>query len=357
MSGSKRRRDGDQTSAKGKQDNIWLNISQYNTSKTTPLKFSYKMEPQNGPLCTDAASRFLSIARFYIPGDTIPIYFHEDDKFFITLTYPGVPDRTVSVDYVGGGGALYAGRNPVFSFQRFADMINNAFDLAVSGPFPVAPIPAAAPKIAFVPSSATFVIGVTVDWNEDTNPGAAIYMNAPLFNMFGNFDAVFEESFESPTYARIVVKDNFINRYPAGSGPAPPFTVATEGYRIDQEFSSLYNMFDIVRFEIVGSGFNSAGETVPNPVGKDQNQQSANTVLADFIPSYQVGEVVGPRGYNYYAADGGLGRLVDMFNDKISEINIAVNLITRQGDTLDYYIPPEETISIKIGFIHPEALH
>jgi len=351
MSGAKRRRDGDQTTAKGKQDNLWINISEYNTSRTTPKKFSYKMEPQNGPLCTDAASRYLSIARFYIPGDTIPIYFHEDGKFEITLTYPGFADQTVSVNYVGGGGALYAGRNPVFSFQRFADMINNAFEAAVA----VEPMAGVnPPKIAFVPSSATFVIGVSADWNEDTNPGAGIYMNAPLYNMFGNFDAVFENSFESPTYARIVVKDNFINRFPTG---AIPPTTTIDGYRIDQEFSSLYNMFDIVRFEIVGSGFNSAGETVPNPVGKDQNQASSNSVLADFIPSYQAGEVVGPRGYNYYAADGGLGRLVDMFNDKISEINIAVNLITRQGDTLDYYIPPEETISIKIGFIHPEALH
>lgn len=349
MSGAKRRRDGDQASAKGKQDNIWINVSQYNTSRTTPLKFSYKMEPQNGPLCTDAASRYLTLGRLYIPGDTIPIYFHENDKFFITLRYPGFSDRTVSVDYLGGGGALYAGKNPVFSFQRFADMINNTFEAAIAE---LPPIPTNAPKIAFDPSSATYVIGVAADWEEST--GAAIFMNAPLFNMFGNFDAEFEESFESPTYARLIVKDNFLNRIPAGA--IPPAT-PIQGFRILQEFSSLYNMFDIVRFEIVGSGFNTAGETVPNPVGKDQNQQSANTVLADFIPSYQVGEVVGPRGYNYYAAEGGLGRLVDMFNDKISEINITVNLITRQGETLDYFIPPEETITIKIGFITPDALH
>lgn len=339
-------------------DNIYWNIIITNTGTTAEQVDANVTYTQS--LTTDGTERYLSPIRFVLDGLTIPIFFWDsyiapppaipdenESLYTVTIRDPNAVPPAVSTvrvyydtTYVNNN--WYPDQRPIFTYNSFIDMINVALDAAHDG------IPGSTPddepKMFY--QASTGLCGVAVKGG--LSYPYEIYMNNILYNFFGNFDAKLSteevSGANNPLYAQILVKDYVINN----GIPAANYIF------MFQEYQSLYLWYDIATIEFISNRLRIRSEFVPTiQIGNQINDANAgggpasSNLITDFQPSYQPGDQAGPRGYLYYTP-GAQYRLIDILDDDVKEIDIKVTLVDKQGKNYVYYLPPLQTLYLKM---------
>ena len=333
-------------------DNIYLNmILTNNSSEVQKLEANVTY---TAPITNDATTRYLAVTRFVLDGLTIPIFFFQDGQYIVTVDNKS---ETVVYDasYVNNG--WYPDDQPIFSYQSFLDMINVALDDAWTAAGYVGYV---SPKFAYNYADGIIGLAYPLAAYEDFAPNPPkIFMNNILYNFFGNWDAKLGPE-RDPLYAEILIRDGYVNRVTAEVN-----MMLTEFVVMRQEFQSLYNWFDITTITFISNQLKIRGEAVPTiQLGPGQLGNasagigtSKTNVLTDFQPAYTPGDQAGPRGYNYFAAQGlGGYRPIDILDDSIQAVDIQVYLQDRIGKQYIYYLPPRQTLYIKLALVRKELL-
>lgn len=342
-------------------DNIYWNIIITNTGTTVaPVNASVTYTQS---LTTDGTQRYLSLIRFTLDGSTIPIFFWDVDTtdadpnaglYTVTIRNPAGlgTDVTVKVKYDPSyvQNDWYPGEKPIFSYNSFIDMINVALKAAHDGI--LGHVVGDHPIMYYNANNG--LCGIAVKQTPGSPYPYQIFMNNILYNFFNNFDSKLNpetiNGANNPKYAQILVKNYVIN----SELPVTGYTF------VNQEYQSLYLWFDITTIEFVSARLKIRSEFVPTVQIGSQIEDSnagggpaASNLLTDFQPTYQPGDQAGPRGYTYYAP-GAQYRLIDILDDDVKEVDIQVTLQDRRGKHYQYFLPPLQTLYLKMLLVKKE---
>lgn len=115
-------------------DNIYYNIV-INNSGNTSIPAVYT-EQKVKAIVEHPEQYFLSMVRFSLALQTVPIFVFKNNTYFITLSYLGV-DYTFPIVYIPLNSVSFFGQT-VYSYQHMVDMINTTL-LACFTAIPVKP--------------------------------------------------------------------------------------------------------------------------------------------------------------------------------------------------------------------------
>ena len=345
-------------------DNIYWNINVTNNSdQAQPMRTYLKMPDQ---VIGDGKMRYFSIMRLVIDGTSIPKMLMDPGRFFVGIRInPPLPDVPVlqmqEVIYdpaVVQGGGNYPDRHPIFNYQSFVDMWNVAYQLAwdslpiVAARALLASPPLYAPK--FLYDSATGSIGFAVQQtyaNPDLSQPAyaEVIMNNQVYNCVPSFHANLKTE-RDLDYASLIIRDYFLNREDV-EVVGPPSEIFL---KIKQEYSTLYNWFDITNISLISGSLPITQELTPtinltddNIVASSAGSGSATQpIVTDFQPSFDFGDFAGVSGYLYYTPS--VYRLIDVTNNSIDQVDINIVLKDRQNREYTYFLPSRQTMYIKM---------
>ena len=280
-------------------DHIYYNVLIPNNDQSeVRAKF---MEVRGEPLINNPPEWEMSIVRFKLPTQLVPIFYvdlktyPDITKYSICLTN-GAVESYKDVVYVPENNntypvAPYAGMPKgywaVYTYQHFIDLINttllNAFnDPTFNASLPITGTAWAAPYMVYNAQTQLFSL---IAQQQYKTSGIKIYMNNLLFNFFDPLEAYFN-GYNQPNGKEfeILVKNNYNNSItiPTGSLGA-----GTAGYEMKQEYSSLPRWNSFSKFVFMTGSIPIRPENI-NATTTQQLQQSSITnfqpILTDFIP-------------------------------------------------------------------------
>jgi hypothetical protein len=338
---------------------LYYNFRMVNNSNSSKVAQIY--ENLAAPLLEDGIDYFVSCIRFVLDGAEIPIFNFIDGAYHVVLSYfDPITSTTHDYDEV----VLYDnndndfGINAVYSYTAFLEMINAAYALAwtaLVGDFPA--LTGGPPYMVYVPATGLCPIFAPITY---VTSGIKIFMNSRLFNFFGNFYRKFYgEGLASFKDYEILVRD----LHSTNTNTSNIFIPAGY-YMMNQEFNSLYSWFDITGITFLSNTLGIKSEFVPN--SNTTNQLSTNNaagagsnvspILTDFQPYYAIGDSAGPRGYLYYTPSSPW-RMINVTKDKIISMDLTILLTDRVGNQFPYYIPPNQSVSVKLAFVKRTELY
>jgi hypothetical protein len=321
------------------EEYIYYNFNIVNNSDTSvPCIFS---ETLNAPLLTNGKDYFISCIRFVLDGSSIPIFVFKDNSYYVSLTY-GTDVYTEVVNYTAY--EPMNGQQTVFSYASFLDMINQALHAAWTALNAAhAGIVAAPPYLTY--DSATNLCSLLCGVDYDAN-SVGIYFNTILYGFFGNFFVyTYGESNTNHLDVKFVLNPDY----------GTPNTLGLLQFR--QEYPSLFKWFDFTAIQFVSNTLGVKGEYLPvQNVSQDLSYNSAagsapNTspILTDFQPYFGVSDPAGPRGYLYYTPSSQY-RFINLTKDNITTMDLNIQLRSRTGGIVQYYVPPRQSVQVKIVF-------
>lgn len=320
-------------------ENIYYNINLINNSATPASAIA--AQDLTGPIVNDAREYYLSAIRFVLDGSTIPIFTFDTNAYWVTLS---APDE--------GGNIIYSSivvvnpyvndpdGNSIYSFTAFLEMINRAFSgaalaLGIDPPF-----------LLYDADNQRIALYAPVVYPGHSN----VYMNTALYTFFNNYYAKIN------SYGAADHRD--VQIFVADLHGANTVTLNGVSYlKMDQEYSSLFCWFEYttilflsnsigIRHEFSPTNNNTSALTTNNTAGTGV---ASMPIMTDFQPYYAIGDPAGPRGYLYYTPTGPY-RLMNLLKKDIQQIDIRIQLRSRTGATVDYKIPPFQTVTLKLAF-------
>lgn len=295
---------------------------------------------------------WLTTVDFVLDGSYIPIFYFENNTYYVVLTWGNFTSGPVAVIYhaydVFPSGS---GLNTVFYYQHFVNMINQAFTTAFATLSGSAGFPGTvteAPYMYYDPITQTCPIYVQYTYIANN---VNIFMNNILYNFFSNYPAIYlgENNPTKMDYQIQVIDYNTLNDVTVNSVPC---------VKVNQEFSSLYHWFDCVEITVVSSTLGTRPEivptTIPTGTGLIANNAAAgigpatNTQIASFKPYWS--DATGPHSWLYFTATGPF-RPINVISDEIRSFDLQIFYRTKNGSIYPYYLPANEAVQIKFMFM------
>lgn len=391
------------------EDHVYLNIVIANTS-TTELQIAEYSAPRTTPLLNNPSDYYLTVQRFTVPLQQVPIFVFLDNTYSVTISYNGTDYQTI-LTYVPGYTPILNPSSPenryVYSYNQFIDSINNglgdsmtAFTAALplysnvtvysagqAVRFNLAGVDVAyssinSGNVGNTPNtSPTFWAPLTTPYLEynpvtklirliasrgyhnvnfsDENQPLKIWFNTDLWNFFSNFEKIYNGNTPAPYNANgknynIIIK-------PTGNNdviiPAifEDFGMDIQGYAMSQEFISLYNWNSMRNIVFVTSTIPIRSEAIPSQSGIASPFVTNATTASAFRPiltDFQLLVNEGPeaRSYAQYFPSGEY-RLVDVTGtNPLVNIDLKVYWQDKFQNLYPIYINPLDTLDIKILF-------
>lgn len=338
------------------------------THAPTPALFR---ETRAQPLIDKPDDYFMSVVRFSIPGQYIPIFINYG---YYSAGMPNLTYNTVTLSYgaqtiltrliyvsqdltvpvppdprvVGRLSAAQQLYWAIYSYQEFVDEINVALATSFAGltSLPVLTPALVAPYMIYDPTTSLF--SIIVDQRLVTL-GMTLYFNEILYSFFVPSFDVITHSYGSAngTDIQILLKNNFNNGYT----PNPPVP-GVLFYQMIQERPSIDSFYGAktILFTI-----NNVPTRVEQ-IGKDTDQTSGQAVnnaflpiMTDFVPSLsnRAGDLLST--ITYYA--NAEYRLIDLIgSDPMSTINIQIYWTDSYLNIFPLMIYNHDICNIKILF-------
>lgn len=357
-------------------DHQYVNVNIFNPfNYGIPANY---LETRTQAILAKQSDWYLSVIRFSIPGDSIPIaYMYTNPypntdilqlEYSVTLTGNGATSGQYFLNWIG---PLY---NPTMSplvpaftaqtpnqsptdpyyylesYQLFITMINDALALAyasltIAGG---AGSTTEAPYMTYDPVTSLFSLWAQQSYYQNANPGNTtnilIWMNTSLYDFFSSFNTLFNGF--SPVGPgqnfAIVVQPNYNNIPTAPSGY----------YQMTQEYSTLFefNSLQSVLFQSANLSVNqeSLSSVGMQNIGSTSGNQVA--MITDFEPisNSSAGQFRQDLQYNP-TAEYRLANLTS--TSALTLIDIQVYWVDKKGFNHQLIIYPGDTLTIKIVFI------
>lgn len=341
---------------------FYHNVSIFNDSKVaTPAIYS---EKRDGAILENPSLWNLSVIRFTVPAQTIPIFSFEEDEYIVTIN-DNIHDNSQStiVAYEplnnqeeGASDYFY-----VYDYDRFIHMINNAIQESYSilngesGPYTGYGF---APYLSFDPTTDLITMNMPSQFRSypgtSTEPQFSLYFNSKLYRFFQSF-----------WVDQLTNVDNTISyefqAFNKGTGNYKLFTDLPEkesgftgmnyptsytGYAMTQDFATLYNWNSFRNITFLTSYIPVTSETLNN-VGSP-NGDDFKPILTDFEVQTQQGFDV--HSYIQYYPQGEY-RLISLSGEKpMTTLDFQLFWRDREQNLYPITIPPGDSISVKLMF-------
>lgn len=340
------------------EDNIYYNFNIVNNNNfaipATTTVF-------NAAAIIEAAGKdyYLTCIRFVLDGATIPICLHKDNHWVVALTYRGFTGKGTVTNPTPNDTMVGTNLPAYYSYTDFLERVNEAFDDAwVALNFQIALPTLNKPYMLY--NATTGICTITADPAYDINAPQPIgvFMNSALYDFFDNFYVKFagDEKSIPPVTNGLNYQLLFKNLHGSNVDGAGNITLT-------QEYSSLYSWFDFTSVVFLSNSLGVTPEFFPvanntnttnNPNGTAGNGNPTLQILTDFQPYYGPGDQAGPRSYLYYVPNGPY-RLIDLNNGDIKNMDINIQIRDRVGAQYQYYVPPNQTVQVKLLFTRRES--
>lgn len=346
--------------AKKVNDNYYYNAVVDNDTLITgnhrPIPFIFK-ETEAQTIIYEPKDFYLSVIRFQIPGNLIPLFFNvgyngpDPNKTFrsVTLTL-GASNQQVFLQYVPQDLTIPVPTAPINqynieyyairSYQQIVDQINVALNTAFLALPPPVLVPAlAAPYMTYNPETQLFSLNVDQRF---VAQGIHIFMNTDMYQLFlPTFDTVlngYDQALGKDV--EILIKDNKNNTFSSGG---------INYYEMKQESRSINNIAQFRSLILTINNVPIRYESIPASSQSNSVQSNFLPILTDFIPAlsntaneYQTQIVYYPTA-EY--------RLVDLVgNTPIKQMEIRAFWGDKYENLFPIMIPAHEKGSVKILF-------
>jgi hypothetical protein len=299
-----------------------------------PFQASFN-ETRVEPILKKPSDYVLSVVRFSIPSQSIPIFIWKPNEFQITISYLNF-DFTTTLQYIPnspGGSYDYFGPS-IWNYQDFIDIINAAllssFNNFVAGTPAFALKPTTAPYMIY--NSETQLCSLIAEEKYDTtytNP-VYIYFNTNLFSYFPALQN-FDDEANTIKSHYIKVKYNFNNVLVIGG---------INYYEIREEYSTLVLWNDLQKILL---------ETDSIPVNNELLGSQTNKlrkVITDFEPLSSIND----RSVIQYFPQGPL-RFYDLITDyPLTQMNLNIRWETKDGRSYPLYLNKYDNLTVKLYF-------
>jgi hypothetical protein len=344
-----------------------------------PIVANYS-EEKNNDVLGKASDYQMSIVRFSIPGNTIPIRVVEAlGTDLNTLVYSVTLERVVagvvtatrreylqwipeatnilipssSFDSTGINSYQYYS---LYNYQAFVTLVNNAFATAFTN---LASKPAGAtaqPYIVYDPKTKLMSLVVQQGYISNVNDYINIYMNYKLFPFFNSFDNI-QKAYNNVDGKDYLIQISSLPEITAGTNkitiPTGSPGAGTTAYVMIQDYPVLYNWNTVKSIVFTSGTIPSRQEFQPSVdlltgTVQQTGQQSFKPIITDMIPLVTDGtENRSTIVYNPSAEY----RMVDLISDNsLRKLQISVWWCDNHTRLYPLMVAPDELITIKMLF-------
>lgn len=316
-------------------DHIYYNINIRKGLQNAGKQFAASFnETRVEPILKNPSDYLLSVVRFSIPSQSIPIFLWVDNIFKVTISYLTF-DFTTTLQFIPnspGGSYDYYGR-AIWNYQDFIDSINNAllisFNNFISGTVPFALRPQTAPYMVYNPESQLCSLIAAEKYDITyTNP-VYIYFNRDLINYFPALQSY--DQGDTIKTAYIKVKDNLNNII---------IVNGVSQYEIKEEYSTLFLWNDMQKILLLTDSIPVTNELIGSQTNINQK------IITDFEPLSSLND----RSQIQYFPQGPL-RFYDLISSyPLTHMNLKIFWETKDGKQFPLYINETDNCSIKLYF-------
>ena len=307
------------------------------------------------PLITNPSEYHLSIVRFTLPTDLIPLFGWPqtsaqaaDNAFYsVSLEWDGYITQVFLTYFsLDGPDATFVGLReplfPIFYYQHFIDIVNIALETAFTNLMTAKPLAPVTVRPYFLYDTRTNKFSLVAPsgyWPSGGTTAPKIYINTPMEKYFEPIMTYYNGN--TTSFGRngiIPVKNNLNNTVTnalAGAGLS---------YEMVCEYNNPASWRDIVSIIFTSSSLKSRAEFLPDPTG--EGRPTTSGIITDFaFPP----DIFGRPDVEYLPT--AQYRLVDLVgNDTINDVQIAIKWITSNGVVYNLVIPPYRNVSVKLIF-------
>ena len=347
-------------------DNLYYNIALINRSNVSVL--AQYNDVKSETILDDPWNYYLEVERINLPCQSVPIVGNWDNTaYFVTLVDTAGVSHSAPVEYIPNVSNinLYNGNNEIYSYKQIQDMINqafvNAYALIPSGNIPVGIT--APPYILYEGPNIGFSMNFQPAYDPSVvSPTINVWMNDRLYYLFDSWETFYAgENNANHQDFRFIVNNAYgqysvttpapFNSVETVVGPPSTYTTTPTAatvtmLRIPQEYPTLYNLQSLKTIVFKCPALPVRSEFVPGVT----SQLNWDNILTDFQPDS--GEPSGFRSYLQFSSPSFGYRLIDMLHSQpLRNISVAVYWRDTVGHEYPIYVPPNDSITIKIRFI------
>ena len=317
------------------EDHIYYNIDirkgVENLGQLTQAVFN---ETRVEPILNKPSDYDLSVVRFSIPSQSIPIFLWKENEFQVTISYLNF-DFTTTLQHIPnspGGSYDYYGKS-IWNYQDFIDSINvgllASFNDFVAGTPAFALKPTKAPYMIYTAETQLCSLIAEEKYDTTYTDPVYIYFNRALVDYFPalqNYDT--EDAVKT---AWIRVKDNFNNIIVDGG---------INYYEVKEEYTTLFLWNDLQKILLETDSIPVNNELL----GSQTNKQ--RKVITDFEPLSQIND----RSQIQYFPQGPL-RFYDLISDyPLTRMNLNIRWESKDGRTFPIYLTEYDNLTVKLYF-------
>lgn len=317
------------------EDHIYYNIDIRKGLQNAGQPFEATFnETRVEPILNKPSDYVLSVVRFSIPSQNIPIFLWKLNEFQITISYLNFDFTTTLQHIPNSPGGTYDYYGPsIWNYQDFIDSINAgllaSFNNFVAGTPAFALKPTTAPYMIY--NAETQLCSLIAEEKYDTeytNP-VYIYFNRALLNYFPALQSYDEDIAVKTAWIR--VKNNFNNVSIVGG---------ITYYEVKEEYTTLFLWNDLQKILL---------ETDTIPVNNELLGSQTNKlrkVITDFEPLSSIND----RSTIQYFPQGPL-RFYDLIsNYPLTSMNLSIRWETKDGRTYPIYLNDYDNLTVKLYF-------
>lgn len=361
-------------------DRIYYNFIIGERFDTQPLYDAKFQQNLDEIFITNPSEYYVSVVRFSIPCQNIPIFVPEIQEFpntninntvySVSLEYNGFTSGETFIQFVSSNPGVYAlpisASSPeantssiyywIYNFQAFIDMVNTALataftnlSIASGGTLPVGSV---APYFEFDPATQLIsLVAQRLFYDQTLLQPINIFMNYKLFVYFDAIEAIYLGTGTNNYLAngkdfQLVIKDLKNNWYnPSFVAPAAPPAY----YKMTQNFSNLVSWNVFKSLQISSNMIPIREEYAPSLRDTAGSNTESQTFLKDFEPVLNNGG--DSRGILYFVLDGPY-QLIDLLSTTpLTKLDLTMYWVDRFGRKYLLQCPYNQVISVKIVFI------
>lgn len=327
-------------------DNVYVNVNMTHNPvqgvRDTPAE--YKVT-KTIPILGKSSDYYLSVIKFDIPLNTLPLYIMPIVPPFPNITpfVIGITDTSTNTNYSGTVTYISEDQSvpiPIqnlptqivtpyyfcFSYETLIEIVNDALDAA----FVLSGLPGDAPYFEY--DGRTGLISITVGAEFLPGGNGEIYMNSYLREYLGAFKATFL-GFSQPDDRDFVLNFDKTN---------VPFTPPVTFY---QEYSTVATWPGVRKILITSNSIPVVSEYTPSTNG---DVSSTFRIITDFTPAI---ELPGQQRSIAYFTPNGQYRLVDLIsNIQLNTIDLKILWEDTQNNIFPLTLAQGQQANIKLGF-------
>ena len=329
------------------ETHIYYNATVTNT--TTDYTIATSTSYLSNPFLQRANDYKMSVIRFTIPGQNIPILIFKPNYYQISLTYKNVSYQQY-VSYIANN--VLPTSDPeyyyVYSYENMLQMFNvtlfNLWTLVVAAN----PGDTFTYSAHFELSNNLLSLYCTPEFEMSATHPIRIILNIYIYNLMFSFP---NQAFANQQYALLTYStglNNITNFQPPSYlvYPSPP-SGSINGIQVTQEFTTLYEWNDAKSVIITSSNIPVRSENFPS-----NGNSSGNPNIQNIITDYVLAASIGPEiRSNIVYIPSGEYRWSDLTsNSPLSVLDFSIFWVDRFQNAYPVYLSPNTNFTIKILF-------